>query len=192
MRIEPTGNSTIDSLNKKLADTYGCDVSSDNPRYRIVWSEHQTEYRHGKFEDYDEETGRYLRTATETRLCLKYPQNPDCWVLERFTYNEGNPDIPAKTSYEPIWVYGAANSDPNPDWPHTEILVNANMYIKRRQITKSEMQDIQDAKFLKEKDKFKRMIQNESEYLVGALVAGAAVSVPNKEFKKDKEDVTDK
>lgn len=188
MRIEPTGNETIDQLNKKLVDVYGCDVSSDNPRYRISWAEHQTEMRRGTFVDFDEETGRFLREVTETRLCLKYPRNQDCWVLERFTYNEGNPDLPAKVSYEPIWIYGAANSDPNPDWPHTEILVNCNRYIKRRQLTSSELQDVEDKKFLKEKAKFKAMIQNESEYLVGALVAGAAVSVPHNYEKADTND----
>lgn len=192
MKLEPTGNEAIDGLNRKLADVYGCDVASDNSRYRIVWADNQTEYRNGTFVDFDEKTGYFQREVTETRLCLKYPNNPECWVLEKFQYNISNPDLPSRVSYEPLWVYGACNSDPNPDWPHTEILVNVDRIIKRRAITNSELKEIDDNKLLAEKAKFKAMIQNDSEYLVGAMLAGGATSVNGfRDIKKGQENGND-
>lgn len=180
--LEPTGNDTIDALNRKLADTYGLDIASDNPRYRIVWADHQLEYRKGTFEDHSDE-GIFLREVTEVRQVQKYPLYPETWILEKLQNNVSNPELMSKRSFEPIWVYGAANSDPNPDWPHTAIIVNSDLYIKRKQMTKSDYEDAADKKFIAEKALFKTMIQDQSEYLVGALVSGAAVSVPKNYIK---------
>lgn len=182
--MESTGCRQIDDLNIKLRDHYGLDIGSGNQKFRIVWTSHQRETRHGKFVDLSSE-GYFLREVIETRNTEKYPFNPEAWVLERLQGNDNNPELVARISYEPIWIYGAVNSDPNPDWEHTVVLVHTALYVENRKaLTDSDLREIEDKKFLKEKAHFKTMIQNDSEYLVGALVAGAAVSLPKRTDKE--------
>lgn len=184
MELESTGCREIDNINRRLADNYGLDIGSNNPKFRIVWSTAQREVRFGTYTDLSD-SGTFLREVTEARNVEKYPFNPDAWVLERLQGNDNNKELVARISYEPIWIYGAANSDPNPDWEHTIRLVHANLFIeKRKTLTESDLKDIEDKKFLKEKQLFKIMIQNDSEYLVGALVSGAAISLPKRTDKE--------
>jgi len=107
----------INYINRQLVDLFGSDIASNQPIWRVVWSELQFEKRHGTYDDYTT-NGLFIRRVTETREVPKYRQ----WiknkhVLERLT---GIPDDylmelgGSKTSYEPIWVFEDKFHNPLP------------------------------------------------------------------------------
>lgn len=184
MKVESTFCREIDEFNQRLADNYGIDAGLSKPTYRIAWTTFQFEPRYGTYVDYSE-NGTYLCTVTETRVTFKYPLFEDMWVLEKLQGNDGNSEIDVKWSYEPLHIFGAGNSDPNPIWDKVVMLVSANKFVDRRkQLSNSDLQAIEDARFLKEKALCKTIIQDNSEFLVGALVSGAAVSLPKRTDKE--------
>lgn len=184
----------VDFINRKLIDAYGKDVGLSLPNYRIVWSNSQLERRFGTFEDWMGDI--WLREVTETREVEKYPLYPDMWILERLMGIDAvNTNIRGVNySYEPLWVFGANNSERQPVWRFVELMVKANKYVEGRKLLPSELQDIEDRRFQAEKVKFKTMIQDDSEWMVTALVAGEAVSVPHsydKSMQGEKKETSD-
>jgi hypothetical protein len=178
----------VQEINRKLEDAYGRDVSLNLPTYRIVWSTSQFEKRLGTFEDYTE-GGIYLRTVTEIREVHKYPLYPDFWVLEVLTGNNGNPELPAKFSYEPVWVFGSnGKGSRQPLWEPVEILVKAHKFIERKKLTQKDADEQEEIRFQKEKAKFKEMLQNESPWVPGLLHDGEAIVVPHNYKSLDKKE----
>lgn len=178
----------IDWINRNLEEIYGKDVSLNLPRYRIVWSSSQREKRLGTFEDWTE-GGIYIRTVTEVREVPKYPLYEEYWVLEHLMFNNANPELTEKYSYEPLWVFGAnGKGERQPLWKAVEILVHTHQYVKRKK-TQVDVDIEEEIRFQKEKAYFKTIIQNESPYIAGCLADGAAVTVPHNYEKR--EDATD-
>jgi hypothetical protein len=73
------------------------------PNYRVIWSTGDTEKRFGTFSDYYGKI--YLRTVSEVRTVLKYPNDQDRFILERIQSAVGNPELTEDYSYEPIYVF---------------------------------------------------------------------------------------
>lgn len=96
-------SSELTHINDWLREKYGYfDVLL--PKYRVVWSDDQTEKRHGIFEDYY--SGIFVRQVEETREVRKYPYIHERYVLERcFGVPEQNEELTTKTTYEPIWTF---------------------------------------------------------------------------------------
>jgi hypothetical protein len=104
---------SVEEINRRLVDRFGKDVALNNPNYRVVNTAGLTEHRLGTFTDLDS-NGNFIREVREVREVEKYPYYENSWVLERLSPNLVNPELIAKVSYEPIWVFGEANSDPTP------------------------------------------------------------------------------
>jgi hypothetical protein len=168
----------VDLINSRLADFYGRDVSLDNPNYRIVWSTDQFEHRKGTYEDYDE-NGTFIRRVQEVRYVEKYPFYPNRWILESLQFNELNPELFTKISYEPLWVFGEAGSDPQPLWRAVQLIVNISKAVEKVKRTQKDLDEEEFQKVQKERQLFKEILQNESPYIAGALKDGAAVVVPS-------------
>jgi len=75
----------------------------NRPNYRVIWSTGETEKRFGTFSDYYGKI--FLRTVSEVRTVLKYPNDQDRWILERIQSAVGNPELTEDFSYEPIYVF---------------------------------------------------------------------------------------
>lgn len=173
-------------INKKLIEEYGKDVSLNLPNYRIVFSTSQREKRYGTFNDYSESGYIYLRTVTETREVPKYNEYPDLWILETIQANLANPELHEKWSYEPLWVFGANNSERQPVWRAVELIVKSHKIIRKMHVvTKAEEVYELNEQLLREKKIFKDMLQNESPYIAGAIHDGEAIVVPHNYVKQE-------
>jgi hypothetical protein len=106
----------LEHINNQLKFTFGQDISSSRPMFRIVFSDDEREHRHGTWEDYDR-NGTKIREVTETREVPKYPWIKGFYVLEHLV---AVPEINMqelagkKVSYEPIWVFRDDNKMPLP------------------------------------------------------------------------------
>jgi hypothetical protein len=108
----------IESINRRLVDHFGLDTSTNQPIWRVVWSEDQFEHRLGTYDDFVPNTEIYLRTVTEVRYVPKYSQwLPNVYVLERLVVVPDNniPELPTtKLSYEPIYAFRTTSGIPLP------------------------------------------------------------------------------
>lgn len=82
--IEPW-KSEADAINYLLELRYHKDQVRNKPRFRISWSTNQTERRFGNYHVYYMQH-IFLREETGELEVPKYPNFPDCWVLETFVY----------------------------------------------------------------------------------------------------------
>ena len=78
------------------------------PWYKLVWSDSETEIRHGTFNEFSD-SGLYLRTVTDTRETPKYSYIKSRWILEKWIPPEKayNAELPHSRngSYEPLFVF---------------------------------------------------------------------------------------
>lgn len=183
----------IKQINKKLIEVYGLDVSVSKPNFRVVWSSDQYEWRNNDPHGFDifGDNDIFLRVEYGSKEVEKYPVNQDMWVLEELHDAVAQTGIlERRYSYEPKWFFGLANSNRKPIWRATELLVRAILYARSQEFkgridSPAEVGRMEDRKMAKEKVIFKDMLDDASPYLVGALLDGSAVSVPNKEFVKE-------
>ena len=108
---------------------------NNEPKYRLVWSDDQREYRHGTFNDFYGEI--FLRSVTEVRFVPKYSYISERWILEKWIPPERamHPELPEsyKGSYEVFYVFEAADgSYLKPTRKVVEFIINAD----RREIGK--------------------------------------------------------
>ncbi len=114
---------TIETLNQRLADYYGVDTSTNQPLFRIVWSEDQFEMR--KTDRLD--SGIQLLYPV-VRQCRKYNYIKDTYILERLSVvpefqREELADL--KLSYEPLFAYRHENGTPLPPiWTATKFVID--------------------------------------------------------------------
>lgn len=97
-----------DTINDLLEVRYGRDVVRDKPKFRIVWSTHQTEHRFGTYDVYAGHI--YIRTETGLTEVPKYPHFPNCYVLEHFVFAPIR-EVPetANGHYEIIYPFQTAD-----------------------------------------------------------------------------------
>lgn len=120
---------TLEIVNKRLLDNYGVGVE-DQPRYRVVWSTSQYEMLTAIFTK-TTEAGIYLGEELATRSTPKYSMYVDYWILEFVEPNLGNPELKAKYSYEPLWIFRDRNNNPLPyDWEVIEKIVYFHIHKK--------------------------------------------------------------
>lgn len=131
-----------DEINTKLIDRYGLDLSGQ-PKYRVVWSNDETEVRVGEFSEYYGDI--FLRKITGAREVPKYTYIVDRWVLEVLVPTL-NPELLTKLSYEPLFVLQDKAGDFLPlEWRPLEIIINA-LENRVRKPPRSEKQDDYDEK----------------------------------------------
>lgn len=175
----------ITVINKRLVELYGMDISVSMPNYRIVWSSSQYEWRTNEpigFDIYSEE-GLFLRTEHGPKYVEKYNEHPDMWILEVLIPKEGiNLSLlvePQRYSYEPLWIFGAGNSSPQPIWKAVNFLVRAHKFkenVKKKTDKDLLAEDL--VKLAKEKEECKMYLQNENPPLASSLHSGESIIVP--------------
>lgn len=170
-------DSEIDLFNQRLTDSYGKSVEDNLPNYRVVWTTDQTEYRYSTFEDYVPNTDIYLRTVTETRLVPRYPMYPDMWVLEQLRGNDVHTDLEVKRSYEPLWIFGANNSNPQPIWRAISLLIDSRKLVEAYRESPSDIKDKEHKQFEAERLHFKEVMDNDTPWLARQIKDGEATSV---------------
>lgn len=179
--IEWSGDD-IKSINDKLIENYGLDIGLGIPRFRIVWSTTARETRYSECEVYSESGDVWLRTEKGIEKdAPKYPAFEDMWVLEQIQDTVGNPYLlmVTKWSYEPLWIFGAANSDRRPVWRGVQLIVQARLFGDPNARPKSPADLIreEEEKKIKEKEVCLQMIKNDSPYMASCLEGGQAVTV---------------
>ena len=96
------------------------------PKYRIVWSDFQTEIRIGTFREFYNTT--FLREVTGPREVPKYPFIKERWLFEVFVpgFYANNPELPFSGAgqYECVYIFQDKDDKYlDPVFPVAEILV---------------------------------------------------------------------
>jgi hypothetical protein len=96
---------SVETINKRLRDEFGIELTSDRPIYRVVWSNDQLEKRMSK---YTPEGVELLQP--QVFEVPKYKQwAADRYILERLSYVDTSGENAQMTvnsiSYEPIWSF---------------------------------------------------------------------------------------
>ena len=114
---------SIDTLNRRLIDEFGTDSNTNQPMFRIVFSDDQTE----KVRVDETDEGIQL-LFPEMREIKKYSYIKSMYVLERLVVV---PDmnkkemLGLKLSYEPVWTYCDENRNSIPPiWPATKFVID--------------------------------------------------------------------
>lgn len=106
---------SMDALNARISDRYGVSIEG-TPKFRVVWSEDQTEKRITQYTDEG-----FQLIHPEVRELPKYKQwIHQKYVLERLTVMPefAITDLVDKISYEPVWVFESAKGIALvPTWP---------------------------------------------------------------------------
>jgi len=114
---------SIETLNERLSEHFGHDSDTNDPIFRIVWSEEQFEKRLVSYTD----SGIQL-LFPEVRKVKKYPYIRHLYVLERLVLvpeDDRNELAGLKKSYEPIWTYCDGERNPVPPiWTATKFVVD--------------------------------------------------------------------
>lgn len=129
---------------KKLKEMYGL-AEDGQPRYRVVWSPNETEWRHGRYEVWA--NGLFVRAEVGTKLWDKYAYLDNKWVLEAFTINQ-NPEIVAPFSYEPIYVFQDKDQQYLP-LNYDVCVIIINRLLNRVQIFKTEKDHVAEFEEIK-------------------------------------------
>jgi hypothetical protein len=104
-------NATVNFINKQLV-RYGRNTYND-PIFRVVFCDEQTEKRHGTYNDYHGKV--FYRTITETREVQKYPWMNERWILERWAPGaiSSHPSLVADKDGVFVCVYIFQDKDKN-------------------------------------------------------------------------------
>jgi hypothetical protein len=97
---------SLDVLNKRLKEHYGFFATTNNPKFRIVWSEELTEKRF-RMNTTEVADGVY-KESDEVVEVKKYEYLDNKFVLEEMqaVENSTSQGLCTNLSYEPRWVYG--------------------------------------------------------------------------------------
>lgn len=98
----------VDYINKRLENLYGKTLDG-KPRFRVVWSDDQFEFRKGEFNEFSGPI--FIRTVVGVKQVPKYSYIKERWILEMFV--EGSAvrisELMGVTStYEPMYVFQSA------------------------------------------------------------------------------------
>jgi hypothetical protein len=172
---------TLEVINKRLLDNYGRGIN-DLPNYRVVWSSSQKEVIYGTFEK-ETTSGIYLGTETCEREVDKYPMYLDMWVLEHIQPNLNNPELRAKFSYEPIYIFKDKYDNALPlDWEVIEKIVYFHIH-RVPPPTNRDLQSREEEKQKKEEAEFLDYLQHDKPF-PNKMYDGAVVTVPPNYEKK--------
>lgn len=139
----------IDIINEKIKE-HGLNLF-DQPLYRIVWSDYQTEMRKGIFRITF--GNLFLGEKIDTRRVPKYNYIIERWILERWFPPSlaFNPELPdsSQGDYIPLYVFQDKFNNP---LPVVEKVVQRIIYMAENPIHYTEEQRIADLKDKEDKE----------------------------------------
>lgn len=171
---------SLKKLNKWLHAHYGEDVLH-RPRFRISWSDDQTELRKGFFNDFYNDI--LIRRVKEVREVKKYEASMPSprWVLEQILFYDSE-EIPRarEGSYEPVWTFqtGTGAYLPLPSFRILEFMMNTLMYGER--LKKGDYDEREAEEKRKEIAYFEDYLEDKSSYIQSMLHEGEAVAPKDK------------
>jgi hypothetical protein len=124
----------IEYYNEKLILLFGKEPTTNQPKYRLVRSELQTEKRYGSYDVLTQETGIWLGVKQGLVEIKKYWYMKDCWLLERVEPNTNRKDILYdKFTYEPLYPFLDKDDNPLPvNWRLLEFMLGQLERAERR------------------------------------------------------------
>jgi hypothetical protein len=94
---------TLETINKRLRDFFGTDVTGLYPKYRVVWSDSQRELRKAEFNAF---LGNiFLGTRSGVFSLPKYPFIKARHVFEIYCPTDNPELVEGFKNYEPIYVF---------------------------------------------------------------------------------------
>jgi hypothetical protein len=147
----------IKLLNEKLEKKFGKTLIGDRPRYRIIFSDAEIEYR--KTDMFN----GIAYVSPRTVEVPKYNYLKGTWVLERFVHHN-NPEIATLMggSYEPVWAFVDKNSNPvRPFWKLVIFVALAAENGVAEKMTAKDFQREDEEKFAAEINEFEEMLNEQ-------------------------------
>lgn len=159
-------------INQRLLDLYGLSQYVEQQRFRLVWSNDQTEKVEDDWEDWQGPI--YLRTVHEIRETVKYPWLSNQWVLEVLVPND-NPSI-----IEGSYIYNCLYAFPinfPPKWEACLVVVRKYLDLDntRKKRTRYDVIQEDEKKRKKEYEEIKNLLDVTSTEI--ALRHGSGVSL---------------
>lgn len=113
---------TIETINQRLRVTFGRFAHTDEPNYRVVWSEDMLEKRMM----YTTDEGFQLLTP-EVRIVKKYKYIHNKYILEKLLeVPQANKELTSLISYEPLFTFADKNNNAlPPTWAVIELVIYA-------------------------------------------------------------------
>jgi len=142
----------VEVFNERLIQLYGYEQLTQQPKYRIVWSDDQTEKRYGSYDLLSKESGIWLGVKQGLVEIKKYWYLKECYLLERVEANLNRQDtLYDKWTYEPILTFLDKEDNPLPlNWRAIEFAINHIEKAEKRIRTESE--DLQEEEKSLEKE----------------------------------------
>lgn len=137
----------IKEINKRLISTYGLHVCG-KPKFKLVWSTDEVEFRNGTFEKYYGEI--YLGETTGITECRKYEDADliDKYILESLEI-VSNPELLIQLGYEPLFVFHDKLGNRLPvNWDVIMVFCNYKLNPIRREWRTEEMDRKEEQRIL--------------------------------------------
>lgn len=182
--IEPTA---VKYINKQLRSRYGISTDTNQPIFRIVWSDDQLENRKAKF------TAEGIELLTPQIMEFqkyKIIGIEGKWILERLVVvpEYQQEEIGVKLSYEPIWVFQDKDGNALPPRLDAALLIVNTLYAALGKKSLRNYVDEQDGNSPEIKEARVQKLQEElfgNETEVGdALAHHSGVSLSGPTFKE--------
>lgn len=144
------------TINDRLLKIYGKDPKLDLQKYRVVWSETQTEKRYGSYDVLTQETGIWLGRKQGLVEIKKYWYlAKPCWLLERVEPNVNRADLfHDKFTYEPILTFlDKDNNRLELNWRAIEFLLNQLEQVTRKFLNEEDHRQVEEKKQEKESER---------------------------------------
>jgi hypothetical protein len=124
----------IEYYNEKLVLLFGKNPIVNQPKYRLVRSELQTEKRYGSYDVLTQDTGIWLGVKQGLVEIKKYWYMKDCWLLERVEPNTNRKDILYdKYTYEPLYPFLDKDDNPLPvNWRLLEFMISKLEFAEKK------------------------------------------------------------
>lgn len=169
-------SANLNWVNKKLAELYGKDISSELPIFRVSFSEGQYEQRKGTFRHFLGDV--FIREVTEVATVPKYPYIRQRHVLERLMYHN-NPELITNPTYEPIYVFeDKTGASLAVELWACQARISFLFADKPKRTEKDDIAEDEE-RMKKEKALCKEILANDRPYIPTMIELGEAVSLPN-------------
>lgn len=167
------------AINDRLLELYGKHISSDRPRFRVVWSDDQFEKRFGDFQVYAGDV--YLRNEVGIREVPKYNWLENQWVVERLHDNYHQDVFDGVHTYEPLFSFP---KNLPVSWEAIDFVVKTalKLYTVDRELPKTEKEVLYRDEEAKKKESAEIRDMIELTPLQTSLNDGSAVSLTHKNF----------
>lgn len=167
----------VETINQRLADTFGIETDSNLPIWRIVWSEDQTEKRQS---DYTE-TGVFLLTPRILEF-KKYPYIKERFILERLVLVpefQQKELCGVKKSYEPLFTFENRKGEfLPPKWEVCEIVIDSVLAVQGKSSLAKYLDNPDPERADEIKGIYEELFGNETD-VTDALAYKEGVTVPS-------------